>query len=1840
MISVTIPAGNYNGNAAATINLTTIDDTSIEPNETIDFALANPSAGLSLGDADGDSTTQNTHTYTITDDDSPIVELSSASASDTESSGGNIPQLIVRGTLAAPATIEVNPTGGSATGGGVDYSNTVLVTIPAGIYDGTPAMAIPITLTIVNDSLFENSETISLALANPSAGLTIADVDGDAGIQSAHTYTILDDENSIVLRLTKSANKTEAAIGDIITYKVEISNTTTSDVPDVRINDHLPPNFKYVDDSARLNGSPLANPLGNRSLVFNIGTVPGLVDSNGNGRADPGEPGYFVLKYQLVVGSGAQPGDYENTAIAVRGCSTCQISNPGSAEVSVTLSPLEGLTTIIGKVFMDKNRDGWQDPGETGVAGAMVALDDGTYALTDEHGRYHFPSVKDGQRLVKVNLQTLGAGAVATTKEAVVLWITPGLLAKANFGVFYETDTVKIGRPGQSGIFLESQVLHKPLQVVGAAENLALLINGETASIPTDNVQLLVENLNEVVEIKGNTLNRQILFKTEPGLRKDETSWRLKIMDAGGKVVRTLRAKGSLPAKIRWDGRFNSGQTVKGGEIYQYQMEVQYGDGSRATSARKLFGVNRTTAIFLNLTGEAFITDSAVLSPKAKQILKKTATVLQKYPQEKVIVEGHTDSVGTDEYNIDLSRRRAESALRYLVNEAGLPRDRFVVQWYGESRPLASNEYAETRALNRRIEIKGQVDDVQRSKLYDQYRTKPSVKINGKPVKVDANGRFALEVADKSVKQLNLEVTNVRGQSYKTTIDVPSIEILNREEKVLLRYGSKGKGYQVNKLPEAQGADDKTPLVTYDLRGKTEPGNTIEIDGASIPVQPDGTFKTTLPLRRGYNPYGLVVRNPAGISRIVNLMATVNDRDKDGKLIVATGPAPNLQVNLPPKGVLLTSHHLTVTGATDVDNRIFINDEPVKVEINGYFSSIVNLPKGKSLLSIKAVNPEGHSSVIARKVEVTDTRLFFLALADGKVEGLMGNGFLEGAGMDEDTEYKTEGRLAFYLKGVIKGKYLITAALDTGSKKFDKLFEDLDDRNNNRLLTNLDPDRIYPVYGDSSTVVYDTDSQGKLYLALDSDELHLLLGNYALSLNDTELAAYQRTLYGARLGYQSVSKTQYGDPNTKVAVFGAKVDQVPVTDELLATGGSLYYLSRREVIEGSEQVTLVIKDQNTGLVLAELPQAQNVDYNIIYPAGRILFKRPISTFVENDEIIDQGLLPGNKVFIRVHYEAKEDMFENTAGGGRIRQQIGDHVAVGGTYVNDELDAGEYELQAVDTEIRLGKNTRLVAEYAKSSGTGTLTFVSLDGGLTYTESAPDGDREGDAWKVAAEIDIGEWFDSPGRYQIGGYYKRLERGFFTSNTFLEEGTQKSGINLSLAVTEKDTVRARFDRVETDAGSLRDKTKRDIGTLQYVHDHGWWSLTGEYQYRDSEDDTASETDTTNYAAAKLAIKPIDPLTVEAEHQQTITGNTNNQTTMGIKYQVHPSLALEASGKTGTDGQAAWGGAVLTLGDHRIYLTERLVKDRAGQTKATVLGSESAIGDSGKVYSEYQWEHTEKGSLNKSVLGAQRQWEVTEGLKLNLSGQYVSTDSDSDDNSQLAIAGGFSYAHPSGFKFTTREEIRRDTGDRELTQLLTSNDLEYKINSDFTSLGWFRWSKSYDDDLDKTEASFTQLSVGLAYRPVAWDRFNALAKYTLLKQNGPQEPGENETLKPMTQIAAVDWSLDVTPWMEWAQKGAFRIFSEDVDDMPTQTTHSFLSVSRLNFNVWQDWYLGAEYRMLLQTEADDSRQGWLTEVMWEPVKHFRLGVGYNFTDFSDNEFSNNDYSTHGLYFRFQGKY
>lgn len=99
-----------------------------------------------------------------------------------------------------------------------------------------------------------------------------------------------------------------------------------------------------------------------------------------------------------------------------------------------------------------------------------------------------------------------------------------------------------------------------------------------------------------------------------------------------------------------------------------------------------------------------FATDQSYISSGFHSTLDAIAKVMNKYEKTYLSVEGHTDSTGKDSYNMTLSQQRAQSVKDYLVNHQ-IMSARISTQGYGETRPVASNDSANGRALNRRVEI-------------------------------------------------------------------------------------------------------------------------------------------------------------------------------------------------------------------------------------------------------------------------------------------------------------------------------------------------------------------------------------------------------------------------------------------------------------------------------------------------------------------------------------------------------------------------------------------------------------------------------------------------------------------------------------------------------------------------------------------------------------------------------------------------------------------------------------------------------------------------------------------------------------------------------------------------------------------------------------------------------------------------------------------------------------------------------------------------------------------------------------------------------------------------------
>lgn len=118
----------------------------------------------------------------------------------------------------------------------------------------------------------------------------------------------------------------------------------------------------------------------------------------------------------------------------------------------------------------------------------------------------------------------------------------------------------------------------------------------------------------------------------------------------------------------------------------------------------ELQGVKSERGLVITLGDVLFDTGKAELKGGAVVTISKITNFMRTYPSRKLLVEGFTDSVGSDTYNLDLSERRA-NAVRSALTAGGVEAERIAVRGYGKSYPIASNNTPEGRQLNRRVEI-------------------------------------------------------------------------------------------------------------------------------------------------------------------------------------------------------------------------------------------------------------------------------------------------------------------------------------------------------------------------------------------------------------------------------------------------------------------------------------------------------------------------------------------------------------------------------------------------------------------------------------------------------------------------------------------------------------------------------------------------------------------------------------------------------------------------------------------------------------------------------------------------------------------------------------------------------------------------------------------------------------------------------------------------------------------------------------------------------------------------------------------------------------------------------
>ena len=199
--------------------------------------------------------------------------------------------------------------------------------------------------------------------------------------------------------------------------------------------------------------------------------------------------------------------------------------------------------------------------------------------------------------------------------------------------------------------------------------------------------------------------------------------WELLFFDGAGKVIDQIKGKSHPPNTIVWNDWQKHKLRLKSDSDYRCALTVYDFGGNRTTQETPLTVVDlrqndQTTdgsesitvhqeerGIVLTLPGVAFDTNSYEIRSEYRQALEETAEAITTYPDAQILVEGHTDNMGESSYNLELSRKRANAVMTYLVNEFAISPSRLSAIGYGEDKPIVDNNTEANRSKNRRVEI-------------------------------------------------------------------------------------------------------------------------------------------------------------------------------------------------------------------------------------------------------------------------------------------------------------------------------------------------------------------------------------------------------------------------------------------------------------------------------------------------------------------------------------------------------------------------------------------------------------------------------------------------------------------------------------------------------------------------------------------------------------------------------------------------------------------------------------------------------------------------------------------------------------------------------------------------------------------------------------------------------------------------------------------------------------------------------------------------------------------------------------------------------------------------------
>ncbi len=850
-------------------------------------------------------------------------------------------------------------------------------------------------------------------------------------------------------------------------------------------------------------------------------------------------------------------------------------------------------------------------------------------------------------------------------------------------------------------------------------------------------------------------------------------------------------------------------------------------------------------------------------------------------------------------------------------------------------------------------------------------------------------------------------------------------------------------------------------------------------------------------------------------------------------------------------------------------------------------------------------------------------------------------------------------RTAFFLKGTIRGDLLLTAAYDS----------DKDTRT--RLLRDIRPDELYPLYGDASLRSFDARSGERLYLRVDKDKDYVLYGDFVTgdgftqpigqgavaALKQRSLGNYNRTATGLRVHKESETLS--------ASAFAFRDSLRQVVEEFASQGSGPYGLRNNAVLEGSEKVEVIVRDrQNTSLIVGVRPLLRLVDYSFEPFSGRIL----LATFLP---AADENL---NPVSLRVTYEVDQGGDKFWVYGGDAQIRLSPEIELGGSAVDDGNGLARYRLYSANVTWRMGPRTALVVEVAHSE-------TEINTNPSNASTAPAlagrvGEVAGKAWRVELTHE-GE------RTNAHAFLGRSDPEFNNPAAPLHAGRGEGQANASYRIT--DTVKvygeaamsedrnpgggerkvggagvrwAATDRLSVDVG-LR-AARETIGT----QGNGVSSMT----FGSTLGLTGSIATGAGGGALGYGNQPLDPVTglpivtpssgLAPAVSNLPPGSKLDSDTMrvGLGYKLTDKIVLggEVEHDIGGDARRRYAlGADYRIDDRtRLYARyERQegwaylqgVTTSGQNANAFIAGVDSTVIRDTQLFSEYRLRDAVSGRDLQTASGVRNFWDVKEGLRLSTALEHVGVRSGGTAPSNAASVG-LDYSADPLWRGATRVEVRRsgdirDTAglNEKFTTILGQALVARKLDRDWTLLARDYLLKT--DYAERGDIVQNRAQLGVAYRDTDRNRVNALGKveWKAERDSSNAAVGELRT-RALVLSAHADWH----PSRPWWLTG--RVAAKWQRDRFEQGVNSHfdaqLVAGRAVYDVTENWDVGV--LAAAQLGRNGARQyATGAEVGYLLQQNLWLSAGLNVSGFKgDVDLAGYEYVQRGFYLRLRFKF